>query len=293
MKGMSLGTHEAADNVTHFINRIAAERRWVLSGTPTTGDVDDKAYTSNSLDQIQRLLYFLRHPKYGIVEDQSKANASSAWMQEIKAPFLQRNAKARQKLMDILKQIMVMHRKEDIELPKPVFNQVERDVMIPAFKEDEPLRHNDATVISLQLDNYLHSGEFQSRVDQAQAQYVVETIRKARQLLAARGGPLPDSERRPIMLQRGDKGKATAIHPSQDRRPIKAVVYSAEKNNLLSVADQIIRMIGEESVAELYDTTDIGEMSSELARFREGASEFRVCPICQQRAGRPKKSSYE
>ena len=49
---------------TAFIAHIAAERRWVISGTPTTGSQSRQALT-----QLQRLLRFLRHPVYGAGEE--------------------------------------------------------------------------------------------------------------------------------------------------------------------------------------------------------------------------------
>jgi hypothetical protein len=43
--------------VTQFVSMIAAERRWVMSGTPTTG-----ANNLDALRQLYKLLLFLRHP---------------------------------------------------------------------------------------------------------------------------------------------------------------------------------------------------------------------------------------
>jgi hypothetical protein len=36
-----------------------------MSGTPTTGDEDSEDFTSKGLDQLQQLLLFLRHERYG------------------------------------------------------------------------------------------------------------------------------------------------------------------------------------------------------------------------------------
>ena len=64
-EGHALGAHSASLGAADFISEIAAERRWVLSGTPTTGDQQADDVVSDSLQQIQRLLSFLRHPRYG------------------------------------------------------------------------------------------------------------------------------------------------------------------------------------------------------------------------------------
>ena len=40
-----------------------------MSGTPTTGDEDSQDFTSKGLDQLQRLLLFLRHERYGTLPE--------------------------------------------------------------------------------------------------------------------------------------------------------------------------------------------------------------------------------
>ena len=55
-EGHELGACRVGNEVTEFINLIASERRWVLSGTPTTGDEDSLEYTALGLLQLQRLL---------------------------------------------------------------------------------------------------------------------------------------------------------------------------------------------------------------------------------------------
>jgi SNF2 family DNA or RNA helicase len=286
--------------VTTFINRLAAERRWVLSGTPTTGDEDDPDFTSHALDQLQRLLFFLRHPIYGIssspitttdeeiIKPKNKkkhASAKSVWIKQVKAPFLAKAPDGRIQLLRVLKEIMVMHRKEDIQLPRPIFNQVERDAVIPMDIQKELQQNASGRPLELLsgLDQYLHSAEFQSLVDHAQAEYILEAIKKARQELAKRGGPLQNNTQilQPIADYRHQPKNA------KDLRPIKAVVYSSDHNILLSVADGLIRMLSpealsRENVAEIYEATDIGDMSAELARFRHDMKECRTCPICER-----------
>ena len=65
---------------TQFIAHIAAERRWIMSGTPTVGSQSRQALT-----QLQRLLCFLRHPVYGAGKEGMKQ-----WKQDIVDPFLGR-----------------------------------------------------------------------------------------------------------------------------------------------------------------------------------------------------------
>ena len=72
---------------TAFVRDIAAERRWVMSGTPTTG-----TSSSIALDQIQRLLTFLRHPEYGLNEGKAR------WERLIAKPFLAQSADAKELL---------------------------------------------------------------------------------------------------------------------------------------------------------------------------------------------------
>jgi hypothetical protein len=209
-EGHELGTHEADTAVTQFIHEIAAERRWVLSGTPTTGNEDDIRYSYLALDQLQRLLCFLRHPTYGNVASSStqrispgqnkvkamlKEKAKNDWVRKAKQPFLAKKSNGRNELLRVLKEIMVMHRKEDIRLPKPMFNQVETDVVVPEEVEAS-LRvvartspHPGAAMMSC-LDQYLHSADFQSLVDKAQADYIVKTVWEARRKLLERGGQL-------------------------------------------------------------------------------------------------------
>lgn len=274
-EGHELGMHGAGNRVTRFINEVAAERRWCMSGTPTTGDEDSKGFSQRALDQLQRLLFFLRHPTYGTLpsalndssspyvhndkertteEERRKKRTSIAkqrWESEIKQPFLMRKIQGRQQLVKSLKEIMVIHRKEDICLPKPIFLQSEVNVHIPIGIQDKIMEDpSDVNLVS-KLDTYLHSVEFQTLVDQSQANHILEKIRYAR--------------------------NADSL-----LRPIKAVVYSSVNNNLLSVTDCILRNLDFENVAELYDTAGIGDTSSELTRFRNGFKECKTCPICER-----------
>jgi hypothetical protein len=284
-EGHELGTHEAATGVTQFIHEIAAERRWVLSGTPTTGDEDDKQFSSHALDQLQRLLVFLRHPMYGNLPSETsyitdadeyetnKDQAKKQWLTKVKTPFLSKKREGRSELERVLTNCLVMHRKEDIKLPKPIFRQAEVDVPVPEPIQVE-MRENVESALTI-LDKYLHSNDYQWIVDEAQAKFIIETLRKAKEDLKKRGGALRN-------MDGGGIADYEHMDLSDDRRPIKAVVYSRDNSNLLSVTEVFYRTIHDENIAELYDSTEAGSMGAELSRFRHNFKEIRVCPICQR-----------
>eukprot|EP00978_Attheya_sp_CCMP212_P003897 scaffold8315_cov50-Attheya_sp.AAC.1 len=290
-EGHELGTHEAGSNVTRFINQVAAERRWAMSGTPMTGDEDDIDFSAKGLDQLQRLLFFLRHPKYGTIPSEAKykspyifsdendndegarkkkIEAKGNWTILVKDPFLAKKNKGRQELLHVLRGVMVMHRKEDINLPKPIFKQGEETIEIDQTVQDKIIK---SPFPSRCLSEYLESVTFQGLVDEAQAKYIVDAIREAQTALTKRGGV--------------EDGPATVIaeydnmNTSGDRRPIKTVVYSSEEHNLTSVAEHLYGQLGPENIAEMNGGMD--EMSAELARFRRGKRECRTCPVCTQK----------
>jgi len=262
------------DYLAEFINQVAAERRWVVSGTPMTGNEDDPEYNSAALDQLQRILYFLRHPRYGVSKSE---DVVAAWETQVKKPFITRQS--RENLLGVLREIMVMHRKEDLKLPEPIFRQIEQEVSVPQQIETGILERSKSSFGSpgipyapYALNHYLHSSEFQSLVDDAQATYVVETMQKAREA-----------------LRRASSSNSTASYKQTtstiDSRPIKGVVYSSSNKELLSVADLILRKLGPEYVAEVYRDSMIGDMSSELERFRHGNLMYRTCPVCKGENG--------
>lgn len=269
-EGHELGNHPTGSGITRFVNQIAAERRWVLSGTPTTGNEDDKNFCNEALDQLHRLLFFLRHPEYGQghIPETKKEIAACKWTNNVKRPFLARHPAGRAELLRVLKSIMVMHRKEDIDLPLPIFRQIQQAVHIPNETEDRLHKECGPGVrLVAAFDAYLHSSDFQSLVDQCQAEYILRTVSDARQVLKKTGERVFNDSNGRIV---------------KDTRPIKAVVYSSDHNILLSVADFILRQLGIESVAELYESEKVGDINAELSRFRLGVKTRKICPICHR-----------
>jgi hypothetical protein len=77
-EGHEIGKSDTDDyslRVTKFISQIAAERRWVMSGTPTTG-----ANSKIALAQLYRIFQFLRHPR--IAASTMRKSQSSKHLEE-------------------------------------------------------------------------------------------------------------------------------------------------------------------------------------------------------------------
>mmetsp|Transcript_8580 Transcript_8580/g.14464 ORF Transcript_8580/g.14464 Transcript_8580/m.14464 type:complete len:1179 (-) Transcript_8580:110-3646(-) len=199
-----------ASRVTKFISQIAAERRWVMSGTPTTG-----SKSAVALEQLYRLLQFLRHPRLvhnpstdhsSLIKSESTASLgatattatvgvkrksysdlpSSAnddtnsvssgqkdtlsdflsidrWHKEVIAPCLAQQESAWQSVMDLLQGVLLRHTKADIHLFEPIRSAVNLTLDIPpaelaAYTEEERTR----------------------AIDQCKANYIADTINKAR-----------------------------------------------------------------------------------------------------------------
>ena len=166
------GDGDLAAETSTFISEVFAERRWVVSGTPTTGDVDDPAIVRNHLRQLQKLLQWLRHPRYGLdanprldarqdaADDARRRRA--AFEGEVIAPFCDGQSEAaRTTLVELLKTICVRHRKTDLTLPPPVYENYEVEVALKAGE-------------SVDADAY------QWRVDEALADFVVRTKESVR-----------------------------------------------------------------------------------------------------------------
>jgi hypothetical protein len=306
------GEHEAGSDVTKFINQMGAERRWVMSGTPTTGDEDSPTFTAKGLDQLQRLLLFLRHETYGTTADQfdgkdrsswsltvregNKWTAKSAWDKHVKKPFLNKQESGRDEFYRVLDEVMIMHKKEDLSLPKPIFKQSEIDIMIPSeiqnaiidiahcdgrlntidklhkhslgitIHQEQRLRPAIAKGGSILFDalfeEYMRTDDFQALVDEGQANFIIDAIRKEQLALEKRGGAIVGIGNAPITA-------ATQLaHCSEnwvDRRPIKAVVYSNSHKYLLSVAEYLYAAFDNENIAEMIE----GKLAS-FSKARSG-----------------------
>ena len=85
-----------------------------MSGTPTVG-----SSTAHALQQLHRLMQFLREPTYGI-----SAAGTRLWAREVARPAKQQHSVeqqqlARHALLSVLQPLMVRHTKADLQLPPP------------------------------------------------------------------------------------------------------------------------------------------------------------------------------
>lgn len=123
-----------ATRVTKFISQIAAERRWVMSGTPTTG-----ANSKLALGQLYRIFQFLRHPRIAATGNKRAKSTDSlqdattvagtangaqqvqlepddfigqvAWGKAIVNPCLQQDKSAWDEVTSLLRDVLLRHTK--------------------------------------------------------------------------------------------------------------------------------------------------------------------------------------
>jgi SNF2 family DNA or RNA helicase len=217
-EGHELGhfTSSISKDASSFINCLAAERRWILSGTPTTGTNSGEA-----IKQIQRLLSFLRHPKYG--------NAPEKWIKEIERPFTHNQSQiAFEQLVGILKSILIRHRKKDLNLHEPIRKNVEL----------EPLPDIDD-----ENDDHIR------RIDRAKATYIMNVLKE--KMKEWRTSYL-NSKRR--------VSDSIFMKESTIRRP-KFIIFSKYNSDLQGTADFLYRTLGDQSVCEHWGTYRSLELS--------------------------------
>ena len=248
-EGHELGHNEAAgwsDKANRFIATIAAERRWVMSGTP----VGARGKVAQ-LWQLQRLLAFLREPNYGVVmrvespylepagkgAADAEAEGERAFARLIVRPAAaddtRKRGVARSRLEGTLKPLMVRHRKCDLQLPEPIF-------LPPYVATLSKLPDEEGTMLGQR--------HYTNRVCTRAADHVAAVMDEARHAWSSCSlGPEP-----------------------------KAVVFSEFDNDLSQVSSCLVASLGNEAVAEHWGAY----RSTELARFRHGRQSCRVCPRC-------------
>jgi hypothetical protein len=127
-EGHELGQPDPTEDelrANRFIGELPAERRWIMSGTPTTGaPAETRAPQSpgparaaccsgarppsraaagssvagegGALSQLERLMRFLREPSYGVADERGQLGAR--WAREVAGPVAKLQAGARERL---------------------------------------------------------------------------------------------------------------------------------------------------------------------------------------------------
>ena len=252
----------SSQDASRFISGLAAERRWVLSGTPTVG-TDERA----SLLQLHQLLAFLREPELGL-------QPRRQWVSRLERPFLRREPAAEAHVLRVLLPIMVRHTKEDVRLPDPKVYGEAWDGRRTWHRGLQTERQHVDDVFKGAAERVL------SRLLAARA----GGARGAREGAERSAGDL--REIGGAMEWREARSGSSALA----RRPVKAIVYADGSRDLEQFQHFLVQgwarehrtseAVANEAVALHYVSDGRDYRASELSRFRHNSLRCRECPSC-------------
>jgi hypothetical protein len=246
--------------IVAFIRDLAAERRWVMSGTPIVDNMSVerrdkskkraktiKAARKDICEHIHYLIAFLRHETY---------SNRSAWKKDIENAFLSFN-EGRCNVEDLhlfhlLKSVMVRHTKKDLNLPPPQRSDwwlpSMPDVIfpVPSGQYDKDLASYNVESTRNEAGLTVKSAHFAGRI--------MEVVCKAREQWRQGVG--------------------------DDRRPVKAIVFAESVDFLHEVGHYFVTHLHgrNHAVAEHW-----GNMrNTELSRFRNNLRSYKFCHICHR-----------
>lgn len=153
---------QSAFHASQLISLIAAERRWIMSGTPTTG-----SDARSELQKLFDLLSFLRHPDFF-----NAANAGSCgggteralWTRTVLEPCVRQDPAAWAKVQQLVSGIMIRHTKADLKLFRPQHRNI--NLLHASLSEDMRLGAIQASMLS---------------VDRSKAQHIAQTMLRAKE----------------------------------------------------------------------------------------------------------------
>jgi len=243
------GRHDATDDDHKFIQTIAAERRWVMTGTPTVGTCPIK-----QLRQLHSLLRFLRHPKYGTPASEE------AWESDVVEPYSQGLEAAPQRVLSLLEGMMVRHTKKHLELKEPEFKRYS-EVLPP-----------EESVVGGCYNQYKQA--YMANLETEKSARRHEMSRQGYEYwLANKGGQIATD-----MYDARD-GYHKALHIIQvlktHKRP-KALVFAEEWHDLNYTAHWLTVLKGDDAIAQHH-----GKLrSAALQAFRHDFKHVIQCPRC-------------
>ncbi|CAM9313431.1 unnamed protein product [Hapterophycus canaliculatus] len=172
-EGHAMGT-SALTSCGDMARRVEAERRWVMTGTPTPTTSADVA-----LRNLSNLLTFLREGEY-----------SPDWRRSVRGPFMANRPEGHDRLRRLLSEVMIRHTKADLSsIPPPV-----RESALLNMSQQETLAYD--TIVSFVRSNMLltsmegkTSGWQDSLLNPANTKYAMEALTNIR-LSCCGGGTL-------------------------------------------------------------------------------------------------------
>ncbi|CAL8471722.1 g11264 [Coccomyxa elongata] len=124
-EGHTLGANLTITNKLLMAISLRAERRWVMTGTPTPNT------PTSHVAHLQPLLAFLGHDPYG--------TQRNMWLHAVERPFEAHQADGRSRLVDLLKQTTIRASKDDLITLTKCF----RKVTVLEFAPEHALSSNE------------------------------------------------------------------------------------------------------------------------------------------------------
>ncbi|KAG2779206.1 hypothetical protein PC129_g2409 [Phytophthora cactorum] len=172
-EGHKLGGQTPSD-LMQLARLICAERRWVMTGTPTPNTLQ-----SADLRYMFGLLVFLRNRPYGNPDGQ-------AWVKAIARPFERNEIVGFYRLQHLLSRIMMRHTKESIReiLPEPIRRTVFIDPTLTEYSQYNGIAAAvRANLVITNMDpktpGYQHPDSLLNPVNRKEALRVVSNLRSA------------------------------------------------------------------------------------------------------------------
>jgi hypothetical protein len=228
-----------------------------MTGTPTVGSTP-----RNQLDQLQNLMSFLRHPRYGV-------KGEEAWESDIVAPYMAYGGRGegRERLVQTLEKIMVRHTKKHLDLKDPAFHVTEG--ILPAAETFESNPNGLYSKYTDALMKQVEEVKVQRKHDMSkeafgkwEANQVAETHSD---LCDARDG-YHKAEHILKVLQDARRTDPTP----------KALVFAEEWHDLNYTAHWLTVMQGDDAVAQHHGRL----RSAALQAFRHDRKHVIQCPKC-------------
>lgn len=166
-EGHKLGASKTG--ITNFLRvceSLKAERRWIMTGTPTPNTPD------TDVRNLHPLLQFIRDESYGCLDKDS-------WLKGVQRPYESFHCEALERLKDLLQRVMIRSSKNDISfLPKCLV----RDVILD-FSNEGATCYNELVLLArrnLYLCDWMSSKHEESLLNPKNAKSCIEFIENLR-----------------------------------------------------------------------------------------------------------------